>query len=67
MRSTPGALCLVDFPVETMILIRIQGTEVIDKVFEWAVYDAVIGTGTVSSKARDGIENAGIDEVACIQ
>ena len=66
MLSTPRALCLVDFPVDTMIFVHIQRTEVINYVFEWAVCDAVVRAGTVSSKARDGIENVGVDEVARI-
>jgi hypothetical protein len=67
MLSTPSALCFVDFPVETMVLVRIQGADVIDIVLERAVRNAVVGAGTVSSEARDGVEDAGIDEVACIQ
>jgi hypothetical protein len=50
-----------------MVLVGIQRTDVIDKVFEWAVCDAVVGAGTVASKARDGIQNAGVDKVARIQ
>jgi hypothetical protein len=67
MLSTPSALCFVNFSVETMVLVGIQGADVIDIVVERAVRNAVIGAGTVSSEARDGVEDAGIDEVACIQ